>query len=294
MNVLIVGATGYVGAAVARAVASMGHRVYGTARSPEAARKLQANRVKPVDADVRDPQSLVNAARAMDAVIYAVQYNGDDQFETESAALRALAELASEGRKTLIYTSGVWLYGATGERAADESSPANPIALVRHRPALEAIVLESAQRGARAIVIRPGIVYGHAGGIPAMWSTTAGEGGAARVIGDGKNRWPLVHVDDLARLYVLALQRAQAGAIYNAADDSAFSVREMAEAASRGAGANGKLEFVTLDVAREAMGSFADALALDQRISSRKAREELGWEPHAKSIVEELTAGTYA
>ncbi|MBV8282371.1 MAG: SDR family NAD(P)-dependent oxidoreductase [Candidatus Eremiobacteraeota bacterium] len=291
MNVLIVGATGYIGAAVARAVASAGYRVFGTARSAEAAEKLRRNRVTPREGDVRDPVSLRAAAATADALIYAVQYGGEDAFEVESAALRALADAAAEGKKTFIYTSGVWIYGNTRGRVADEGAPQDPTPLAAKRPLLEQIVLDSTARGARAVVIRPGYVFGHGGGVPAMWSGSATSSKTVRAIGDGSNRWPVVHVEDLARLYVLALQSAPANAIYNANDETTYTVREMAEAAGRGAGAEGQVEFVPLEAARESMGAFADALVLDQRISSKRAREELGWSTSEATIVDELTNG---
>jgi hypothetical protein len=81
---------------------------------------------------------------------------------------------------------------AAGDKPADESAPLNPIALVAWRPAVEAMVLESAKQGVRAIVIRPAIVFGRGGGIPAELVKSARETGAARYVGDGQNRWPAV------------------------------------------------------------------------------------------------------
>ena len=53
----------------------------------------------------------------------------------------------------------------------------------------------------------------------------------------------------------------------------------VAEAASQGAGAQGRTEAWPLEEARKALGSFADALALDQQVSGDKAKRLLGWEP---------------
>ena len=128
-----------------------------------------------------------------------------------------------------------------------------------------------------------------------MWVDSAKKNGAAAMVGDGRNHWPMVHVDDLAALVILALERAEAGSVYDAADATAFTVREMAEAASRGAGAGGAVREWPLDEARKALGtSFADALALDSRISSRKARETLDWVPRAPDILRDLESGSYA
>ena len=54
------------------------------------------------------------------------------------------------------------------------------------------------------------------------------------------------------------------------------------------------MESWPLEEAREALGPFADALALSQRVSARKVREELGWSPEGPSVIQELLAGSYA
>jgi nucleoside-diphosphate-sugar epimerase len=155
-------------------------------------------------------------------------------------------------------------------------------------------VLGGVDRNVRAIVIRPGDVYGHAGGIPAMWTQTARTTGAARFVGDGSNRWAMVHAEDLAELYALALEKAPPGAIYNAADETAFTVAEMAEAASYGAGCKGAVTAWPLEEARRELGAFADALALDSKINSNRAREQLGWRTRSTTILDDLRTGSYA
>lgn len=293
MNVLLVGATGYVGSSIAKALKAAGHTVTGTARTDDAEKKLRDSGITPVRADITDPESLKKAAAKADGAIYAVQYNGNDGEAVESAALRAIGEGLS-ANKPFIFTSGAWVYGSTGDRVADEQSPNNPTPVVAHRPRLEQIVLDARARGVSPVIIRPGDVYGNGGGIPAMWVQAARESGAARFVGDGSSHWPVVHIDDLAQLYVLALEKAAAGSIYNAADGSSFTVREMAEAASRGAGADGKVQAWPLEEARKALGPFADALALDSRIDSSKAREELGWRTRSTTILDDLVSGSYA
>jgi hypothetical protein len=68
----------------------------------------------------------------------------------------------------------------------------------------------------------------------------------------------------------------------------------MAQAAGEGVGASGAVQPWPLEEARKTLGPFADALALDQRISSQKARAELGWQTRSTTIVEDLRSGSYA
>jgi hypothetical protein len=71
--------------------------------------------------------------------------------------------------------------------------------------------------------------------------------------------------------------------------------REIAEAASFGAGAGGKTESWTPVQASERFGpALVDALLLDQVVSGEKAKRELGWTPRAVPLVEDLRFGSYA
>lgn len=293
MQVFVVGASGYVGSAIAQALRKHGHSVIGAARSEQTARALRDAGVEAVTADISQPQSLTAPAQRAGSVIYAVQYNGEDSPSVEGAALRALVDALAGSGKPIVYTSGVWIYGNTGDRAADENAPLAPTPLIAHRPQLERIVLDGAARNVRSIVIRPGDLYGAGGGIPAMWVQSARKENAARFVGDGRNRWAVVHRDDVAELYALALERAQPGSIYNAADETSFTVAEMAEAASYGAGCDGSVIAWPLEEARHALGAFADALALDTRVSSQRAREVLGWTTRSVTILEDLRGGSY-
>ena len=113
--------------------------------------------------------------------------------------------------KRFVYTSGCLLYGPTGNTPATEDSPLNPVELVRWRQKLESEILAAAAQGVHPIVIRPGWVYGNWGGTAMMMYRAAKEHGVARYVGNGHNRWPTVHVADLADLadlYVLSLKRA--------------------------------------------------------------------------------------
>ena len=117
---------------------------------------------------------------------------------------------------------------------------------------------------------------------------SAKEHGAARYVGDGRNRWTTVHADDLADLYLLALERAPASSIFNGVHGAATPLLEIARAASEGAGAAGRVTAWPLDEARRALRGFADAIACDQVICGELAQRELGWSPSRWSIVDEL------
>jgi nucleoside-diphosphate-sugar epimerase len=294
MKVYLTGATGYIGSAVAEALQKAGHDVSGLARTPEKAKQLEARGVHAVLGDLLQPETVAAPARAADGVIHTANTNDANSPHADAAVVRAMVKALEGSGKPFVYTSGVWVLGSTGDQIATETTSVNPTPLVAHRAAIEQEVLAAKDRGVRAIVIRPALVYGRGGSIPAMLAKSARETGAARYIGDGQNRWPFVDLEDLAQLYVLALEKAAAGSLYNAAHGPSFRVAEVAEAASIGAGAKGKTQSWPLAEARKALGPFADALTLDQQVSGEKARKELGWNPCAKSSLDDLKTGSYA
>jgi hypothetical protein len=62
----------------------------------------------------------------------------------------------------------------------------------------------------------------------------------------------------------------------------------LARAASRSGGGDGRIEHLTLENARAAMGNFADALAIDLQTSTERAKRDVGWQPHRPTALEEL------
>ena len=67
----------------------------------------------------------------------------------------------------------------------------------------------------------------------------AREKGVSAYIADGSNRWPAAHVSDVARLYRLAFEKAEPGAIYQAVDEEGVSMKAVGEAHARGLMADG-------------------------------------------------------
>lgn len=291
MKVFLTGATGYIGSAVAEALLAAGHSVAGLARSQEAEQKIRSAGMTPVWADLKSPESLTAHARTVEAVIHAGTTNDG---RADADAVHALMAGLTGTGGCFIYTSGIWVLGNTGDVAADESAPLQPPPIVAWRPGLDQAVLNAAGPGLRTIVIRPAIVYGRGQGLPGMFVQSAIESGAARYIGDGENRWPMVHVEDLAALYVRALEKAEPGSLFHGVDGPSFRTREIAEGASFGADAGGRTESWPVEDAKKVLGSYlVDALLLDQVVSGEKAKNLLGWNPGELSVLEDLRYGSY-
>jgi nucleoside-diphosphate-sugar epimerase len=277
----ITGATGYIGANVARAFRRAGYAVLGLTRASAKAANLAAQEIVPVIGTLQDPAAWRAAAASADVLVHAAVDYSADTMALDQATVQGLIEMAGARNATLIYTSGAWVHGDTGGKVADETAPLAPIEIVAERVATERLVL--AASSVRGIVIRPGIVYGRQGGLTAAFFDDK------PIVGDGSNHWPLVHVDDLAEAYVRAAERGRAGTAYIVTDGSRSTVRALAGAARAAVGLNGPPHWLALAEARKTMGGFADALALDQQLSAARAERELGWRPRQAGFVAEAT-----
>jgi len=289
MRVFITGASGYIGTAVCAAVKKHGHDVVGLARSAESIEKLKAAGVHPVAGSLSDHSVLREMTHDADAVIHCAFEQSAEGPGLESGALDAMLGAVDTDHEAFIYTSGVWVYGDTGGKTVDERAPLNPIPLVAWRPAMEKKVQDAQRHKLRTIVIRPGLVYGGNGGIVGMMIGLA-KAQQLAIFGDGKNHWQMVHVEALAELYALAIDRAPSDSLYNGVSSDSVQYGDLARAASRVAGGDGNVHAVSLEEGRKMVGPFADALALDQRISGAKAVRELGWHSERPGVLEELGA----
>lgn len=292
MDVFVTGAGGYVGGAAARALRRAGHRVFGLTRTDVKARALESQEIIPVLGDLADPTTYTSAAARCAVVIHAAFDDKARGIPKDRAAVEGLLEATRRGGgpqpRTFVYTSGVWVHGDTRGALVDETSPLDPLPLVSWRPPHEALVLEA--QGVRGIVLRPGCVYGGMGGMPGEWFASAAEGLPPEIVGDGANRWALVHIEDLGEAYRLAAESGLAREVFDVVERSAETVREMAVAAARAAGLSGEIRSRPLIDARKSLGPFADALAADQRIDGGKAERLLGWRPRHRGFVAEADA----
>lgn len=298
MKVLVTGASGYIGGSVASALLGAGHRVVGLVRSDERAAQVRARGIEPLIGTLDDAALLADAARAVDAVINAANA------EHRGAVEAILKGLAGSG-KAFLHTSGSSIVAdlAAGEptdRVYDEDTPVHPLPGRRDRVALDRTVLAAAEDGVRAVVICPSLIYGAGRGvntrsIQVPWLIAlAKEHGVPRHLGRGENLWSNVHIDDLVELYLLALERAPAGAFYYAASGE-NSMREACQAIGRMLGLGERTEPMTLEQAAAAWGEGAASYTMgsNSRVRAMRARRELGWAPHRPSLLEDIEAGSY-
>ena len=281
MRVFLTGGTGYVGSAVLDSLVRGGHHVDVLVRNREGAARVQARGGRPVLGDLVQPASWRDAAAAADGAIHAALEYGPRQVAVDAGAIDVLLSLPEKRGRFVIYTSGIWVLGSAPD-PIDETAPVNAIEIVSWRPAHEQRVLAAAAAGVRAIVVRPGIVYGGARGIVGDLLKDAANS-LVRIVGTGENHWPLIYERDLGELYARLVSTPTADGIYHATDGGAETVNDIVTALADHAPTQPSIRHVPLAEARKKMGPYADALALDQIVRSPRARA-LGWTPSLHSV----------
>jgi nucleoside-diphosphate-sugar epimerase len=291
MRIFLTGATGYVGAAILDALVRGGHDVTALVRNNEKARDVAKRGGHPVIGSLADLESFRGSAEAQDGYIHAAfDSSAGGGPAVEVPALEMLIAAAkrprtagatSPARRFVIYTSGVWVLGKAPEPVA-EDAPINPIPLVAFRPVHEKLVLDAGSDRLRAMVVRPGVVYGSGNGLIGDIFKAASNG-LVRVIGDGNNHWPLVYDRDLGDLYARLAASGDATGVYHANDEGDERVNDIVSAIKPYLPVKPDVRYVPIEEARTKMGAYADALALDQVVRSPRARA-LGWTPTLHSV----------
>ncbi len=291
MRIFLTGATGYVGAAVLDALVRASHDVTALVRNSEKARLVAKRGAHPVIGDLAEPESYRASADAQDGYVHTAFDARSGQgpsidrvvLETILAAAKRprTAGAQSPAKRFIIYTSAAWVLGRSPEPMA-EDAPINPVGHVSWRPDHEQLVIEAKGDPLRPAVVRPGVVYGGGTGIVADLFKSASNG-LVRVVGDGNNHWPLVYDRDLADLYARLAGREDAAGVYHANDEGDERVNDIVDAIKPYLAVKPDVRHVPLDEARHKMGTYAEALALDQIVRSPRARA-LGWTPTLHSV----------
>lgn len=291
MKIFLTGANGFVGGSVAHHLIAQGHSVRGLLREPQKAGRLQAQGITPVIGSLDDRQLLIDEARQADAVIDAA--NSD-----HAGAVDAFIEALRGSGKLLIHTSGSSIIGddalgnTLSEHIFDEDTPFIIEAPKQARYDIDLRMMAAADQGIRSVVICPSNIYGvghgltdHSFQLPFLMAR-ARETGVMRIVGAGVNRWSNVHIDDVAQLFLLAVEKAPAGAFYFLENGEASFIDMAAALAKRM-----NLGAVQSWPAEEAEQHWDPmhvhyTFGTNSRVKAKRARAELGWAPRHASILD--------
>ena len=306
MRVAVTGATGFVGAHVARLLAERGAEVRVTHRDPARLTRLADVQVTPVEADVLDRAALRRAFRGARVVFHTAGIVATRPAETvwkvNALAPRLAVEAAApEGAERVVVTSSVGGVGpATHGRAGNESDVYRGGGLgltyvdSKHEGESEALAA-GARCGIEVVVVNPAYVLG----VPVDRSQP-GET-STRIVGNYlRGRLPaivdgatnIVHVDDVALGHLLAAELGEPGERYILGGQNVSWI-DLLEKVAALADVRHPVLVIPRDVAEAiaAAGSVSGGLiispeafalmAQDWRYSSEKAKRELGYRPRS-------------
>ncbi len=286
MHIFVTGATGFIGAAVVKELIAAGHNVLGMARSDDGAKSLAASGADVLRGSLEDLDHLRQGATAADAVIHLAFVHDWSNFaascEIDRRAIEALGSVLTGTDKPLLVTTGVAGLVGPGQVATEDDvvPPDFPLPRVSEPAAL-------ALKGVRASVVRlPQVHNPVKQGLITPAIAIYREKGVCAYIGDGHNRWPAAHFLDVARLYRLAIEKAEAGAKYHAVAEEGVSMRAIAEAIGRRLKL--PVKSITAEEAPAFFGWLANFAGYDMPASSVQTRKTLGWNPTGPGLIADL------
>lgn len=314
MRVLVTGAFGFVGTAVVWRLVTAGHTVVALTRGSDGTRRLPAGagandkQIETVRGDVRSFETMERLVAKVDGICHLAgltriresfsqpgEYFSVNTAGTAAVVSALLCAAAAHGSpRRLVLASTAAVYGHAPHSPITESTPVAPLSPYgASKAAAESMALSAARHGdVGVIVLRAFNVAGAVDGrtdtdltriIPKALAVARGLEPVLEVNGDGSAVRDYVHVDDLARAFVLALEHSSPGegAVYNVGATAA-SVASVIETVSRVSG-GGPLPVKHLPPKPEAASVLAD---------TTRIRAELSWEPR-RSALDEIVADAW-
>ena len=244
MKALVTGATGFVGAAVARALLQEQWQVRVLARRGSDRRNLQALDVEVSEGDLSDQGSLQRAAQGCDGMFHvAADYRLGARdpaplYRTNVEGTRNVLSAANRaGVRRIVYTSSVATIGIPADGTPGDEQSANSLEKMighykRSKYLAEEVVREAAQCGISVVIVSPSTPVGPGDVKPTPTGQLVLDAAAGRMPAYVDTGLNIVHVDDVAAGHLLAFERGQAGERYILGGED-MSLREILEVIAR-------------------------------------------------------------
>jgi len=226
MRALVTGATGFVGAAVARALLQEGWEVYALARRGSDRRNLRSIAAHVVEGDLADAVSLRHALAGCEGLFHVAAdyrlgaFDPEQLYRTNVEGTRNILNAAREaGVKRIVYTSSVATIGIPKDGSpGTEDSPSSLADMIGHykrsKFLAEEVAREAAQAGTPVVIVNPSTPVGPGDVKPTPTGQLVFDAAAGRMPAYVDTGLNIVHVDDVASGHLLAFHRGRAGERY--------------------------------------------------------------------------------
>lgn len=272
MNVFITGGTGFVGRYLVTKLVANGHRVtiLSRRRQPD-----PAPGVAFCSGDPTRPGPWQQVLAGHDAVINLAgksifcRWTEANKKEIRDSRIRTTANiadvLADHSDKILLNASAVGYYGDGGDRELSEDAPPSHDFLGGLTVAWEAEAGRAGKGGSRVALLRFGVVLGKNGG--ALATMLPGfRLGLASPLGSGRQWFPWIHLEDLARVMLHCLTRGEISGPVNCAAPQAVTNRGFTVALAKALGKPVLLPAVPGFLLRLVLGELSDVLLKGQKV----------------------------
>jgi dihydroflavonol-4-reductase len=244
MKALVTGATGFVGAAVARALLREQWQVRVLARRGSDRRNLKSLDVEVFEGDLTNLDSLRHATQGCDGLFHvAADYRlgARDPAELYRANVEGTRNVLSAAQRAgvqrIVYTSSVATIGIPADGTPGDEQSANSLQNMighykRSKYLAEEVVREAAQGGISVVIVSPSTPVGPGDVKPTPTGQLVLDAAAGRMPAYVDTGLNIVHVDDVAAGHLLAYERGKAGERYILGGQD-MSLREILEVIAR-------------------------------------------------------------
>ena len=226
MRALVTGATGFVGAAVARALIREGWDVRALARKGSDRRNVQHLPLEVVEGDLADRASLDRALAECQALFHVAAdyrlgaFDPRQLYQTNVEGTRNILEASHQaGIRRVVYTSSVATVGIPRDGSpGNEDTPVGVADMVGHykrsKFLAEQVVREAALAGMSVVIVNPSTPIGPGDVKPTPTGQLVLDAAAGRMPAYVDTGLNIVHVDDVAAGHLLAFHRGRPGERY--------------------------------------------------------------------------------
>ena len=223
---MVTGATGFVGAAVARVLLQEGWEVRALARKGSDRRNLQSIAAEVVEGDLADTTSLARALSGCEGLFHVAAdyrlgaFDPQQLYKTNVEGTRNILDAARDaGVRRIVYTSSVATIGIPKDGSpGTEDSPSTLEDMIGHykrsKYLAEEVAREAARAGINVVIVNPSTPVGPGDVKPTPTGQLVFDAAAGRMPAYVDTGLNIVHVDDVANGHLLAYHRGRVGERY--------------------------------------------------------------------------------
>jgi len=284
-NIIITGATGFIGRAAGRHLTEAGYSVLGLTRQPLQKSSRAANPMKLLVWDAKTAEGWAEQADGAAAILNLAGENVGDakwtqdkkrrilqsRLDAAGAVLEAMEKVTHKPR-VLIQASAIGYYGDRGEETLKEGSSPGRGFLPEVVQRWEEAAGRAREMGVRVVILRLGVVLGFGGGILAKL-LPAFRRFAGGYLGSGKQWFSWIHLADVAGAIQFLLQREELSGVFHLTAPVPLRAKEFGQALGHILHRPALMPVPALAL-RILYGEMADALMLaSQRVLPGRLRE---------------------